>query len=81
LYIFSSLNRALGATKGTVMDRYISTINGTMNSVSSVSRFERVVRVAMLRVRALLHVRALSWRWDAVGSEANPEAASGFSLA
>jgi hypothetical protein len=63
------------------MDRYISTVPGTMNSVSSVSRFERVVRVAILRVPALLHARALSWRWDAVGLGANPEAASGFIMA
>ncbi len=44
------------------MDRYISINTRTMNSVSSVSRFEHVVGVAILRVPALLHARALSWR-------------------
>ena len=36
------------------MDRYISINTRTMNSVSSVSRFERVVGVAILRVPALI---------------------------
>jgi len=57
------------------MDRCISHTR-TMNSVSSVSRFERVVGVAILRVPALLHARALSWRRTPSGLEASPEAAS-----
>jgi hypothetical protein len=41
------------------MDRYISTITGTMNSVSGVC-FEMVVGVAILGALALLRVRAHS---------------------
>jgi hypothetical protein len=71
----------LGATKGTIMDRYISLNTRTMNFVSSVSRFERVVGVAILRVPALLHARTLSWRRASPGWEASAEAAGGFAQA
>jgi hypothetical protein len=80
-FVFVTPCTALGATKGTVMDRYISINTRTMNSVSSVSRFERVVGVAIMRVSALLHARALSWRWTPSGLKASPEAAAGFAQA
>jgi len=52
-----------------------------MNSVCSVSRFERVVGVAILGIPALLHARTLSWRRASSGWEASPEAADGFAQA
>jgi hypothetical protein len=63
------------------MDRYISLHTRTMNSVCSVSRFERVVGVAILGIPALLHARTLSWRRASSGWEASPEAADGFAQA
>ena len=71
----------LGATKGTIMDRYISLNTRTMNSACSVSRSERVVGVAIMGVLALLHARSLSWCRASSPWEANPEAAGGFAQA
>jgi hypothetical protein len=75
---FCPFIRAFGATKGSIMDRYIST-KVTMHSVSSISCFESVVvGVAILEGSALMHARALLWRWSPSGSGRNQRAAHGF---
>jgi len=65
---FSSYRTApLGATKGTVMDRYISLLT---NSVSIVCVEIVVVGVAILGAVALLHARAPRWRWAPAETQA-----------
>ncbi len=54
------------------MDRYISSNTRTMNSVSSVSRFEHVVGVAILRVPALIACAGSLLAQDAVGMGSKP---------
>ncbi|MEN6407209.1 MAG: hypothetical protein ABFC77_12145 [Thermoguttaceae bacterium] len=56
------------------MDRYMSTITGTMNSVSSVCFEIVVVGVAiLLGAVALLHARAHAWRWAPSWAKADPQ--------
>jgi hypothetical protein len=71
LFLSCPLAPRCGATKGTVMDRYILNVTDTKNSVSSISCFEHVVGVAILGDLALLHAWALSWRGSSTMPEAN----------
>ncbi|MCE5304051.1 MAG: hypothetical protein LLF97_13215 [Planctomycetaceae bacterium] len=54
------------------MDRYMSTITGTMNSVLSVGFEIVVVGVAiLLGAVAMLHARAHAWRWAPAWAKAD----------
>ena len=80
-HVLTFLEPRCGVTKGSVMDRYISTIR-SMRSVFSIPCFQRVaVGVVILGGLSLWHARALRWRWAPLGAKANSEAAYGFAMA